>query len=785
MSLSLLVLGGCSSPEARRARHMSRGQEYLRDGNLEKAQVEFQNVLQIAPGDITARVLLGQVAERKGSIREAFGDYRAAVDMDPQNPVARSSLGRIYVFANEPITALELVEPALMRYPNDPDLLTVRGSARQELRDTDAAFSDARRAVQVAPQNENAIALLASLYVTSRDGARAVTLLQGSLKHMPGSIPLRQILASVYQSLDEPQLVESQYLEIVKLAPKEFRYRLQLAQFYQRGHRPGDAEEVLKKAVAAMPRENDAKLAYVEFVSSARSVQDGRRLLNEFISRDPQNYDLQLGLGEMQLKSADLKGALDTYRRIVANGEDHPQTLIARNRIATILVTQGQTAQALALVSEVLQRSPRDSDALIMRGNIELQRGDSAAAIADLRAVLRDQPEDVPILRTLARAHLANGEPELAEGSLRDAMKAAPRSVGVRLDLAQLLMESNRYASALAILEETVLEAPTSLEARVALARGLLAARQYPMAGRAAEDLRQVAPQSAIGWYLGGLAAVAQSRPDDARTQFERGLELEPHSIDLITSLVKLEVSTDHLPQAFARAEAAVAAQPHDALPHNVLGELYLASNNYPKAADEFAAAIQLDGQLWLAYRNLALTQISSRDLNAATRTYENALGRIGLNPDLVVDLAALYERQGRSEDAIKLYQTLHDRRPHLTVIANNLAMLLVTYRKDPISLNEAQELTASFDRSDSPSLLDTEGWVHLKSGNVVGALPLLTAASAYMPKSRIIRYHLGMAEVAAKQLTKARTDLQAALQGTPDFVGAEEARSALAKLRM
>src|SRR5215472_7567075 len=121
-ALAALILGGCSSPDARRANHMSRGERFLREGKLEKAQVEFRNVLQIAPGDTTARVMLGQVAEKQGSIREAFSDYRAAVDLDPENRVARTCLARIYVFAEEPETALELIEPSLIRYPNDPEL---------------------------------------------------------------------------------------------------------------------------------------------------------------------------------------------------------------------------------------------------------------------------------------------------------------------------------------------------------------------------------------------------------------------------------------------------------------------------------------------------------------------------------------------------------------------------------------------------------------------------------------------------------------------------------------
>jgi predicted Zn-dependent protease len=778
------ALSGCSSPEARHASHMKRGERYLAEGKLDKAQIEFRSALQIAPGDVAARVMIGHIAEKEGNIREAFGDYRAAVDLAPESPVARASLARIYVFADEPQTALELIEPTLIRFPNDPELLTVRGAARAELKDTEEAFADAQQAVKIAPKNENAIALLASLYQSTRAGGKAVELLKSTLVALPSSIDLREILASVYMNLDEPRLAEEQLIQIVKIAPKDFSHRLKLAQFYQKAKRLDDAERVLKQAVADLPDNNGVKLAYVEFLRTARTPAEGQRILAQFITRDPGNYDLQLGFGALQLQGGDVASSLATYRRIVAKAGERPQALSARDRIAAILATQGHSAEALSLVSEVLQKSPRDRDALVMRGNIELERGDSAASIADLRAVLRDQPDDVPILRTLARAHLINGEPALAEDSLRDAMKAAPKDVAVRVDLAQLLIQSNRYPSAVAILEETVLEAPQSFPAREALARAYFSGQQFEYAARAAEDLKLVAPQRAVGWYLAGLVAVSRKSLDDAATQFEAALKLEPNAIDVVAALVRLEVSRDQVSRAFERANAAVAAQAGNGVAHNMLGELYLATKKYPEAIQELTQATHLAPKLWLPYRNLALAQIASGDLKAATGTYEAAIAAVGMNPTLVVDLAALYERQGRVDDAIKSYRSLHDRSPRLEVAANNLAMLLVTYKTDQVSLNEAQTLTSAFDHSDSASLLDTQGWVRFKAGELIQALAELQAAAARSPKSKVIRYHLAMAQLEAKQFAKARTNLEAALEGGQNFAGAEEARTALAKLR-
>jgi len=150
----------------------------------------------------------------------------------------------------------------------------------------------------------------------------------------------------------------------------------------------------------------------------------------------------------------------------------------------------------------------------------------------------------------------------------------------------------------------------------------------------------------------------------------------------------------------------------------------------------------------------------------------------------LVTELATLYERQGQIDEAIHQYELLYQRRPHLELAANNLAMLLVTYRKDRASLDRARDLTASFANSDVAALLDTHGWVMFKRGEVLQALAALEKASTQAPDSKVIRYHLGMAEMQAGRRERARADLESALAGAASFSGSEEARQTLASLK-
>ena len=777
------VLVACGGADARRASHMNRGQEYFEQANYEKARVEFRNALQITPNDAEARYQAGRVAEKLGDIREALGMYQGAIESNPEQVQARANLGRLFVFGGAPERALEIVKPGLEKHPDSAELLTVRSAARLQMKDREGALADVKRAVELAPADENAVALLASLYRQSGEGPRAIELVSGALQKIPASVDLRQVLANLYINAGEPARAEEQLRKVVELQPKQLPSRYSLALFYTRSKRLDDAEKALQEAMTAVPENDDAKLVYVEFLSSQRSHEQAERALRGFIAKNPDDFDLQLGLGAFQQRAGATQDAIATYRKIVADRQSGSKGVTARNRIAVIDVMQGRREEAQTLIAEVLKASPRDNDALTLRGNLALDKGDTATAIADLRAVLRDQPNAAPVLRALARAHLANNESALAEENLHAAIDAAPGEMAARVELAQLLMQTGRSEQAVALLEEAVKRAPTDASAREALVRAYLAKADLDAARTAAEDLRTLAPKLAVAPYLAGLVAQEQKRFDDAEREFKQALELQPTAMDALAALTRLQLARGHGPDAIARVQAMVSADPQNAIARNLLGELHMQTRDFTAAALDFQSATTAAPRWWVPYRNLAATKMATKDVNGAVGIYQSGLRATHDEPRLVTDLAALYEQQGRVDDAIQTYDTLNKRYPKLDFVANNLAMLLATYRKDEASLTRARDLTASFASSENGALLDTHGWVRLKLGDLNQALPALERAADRAPESKVIRYHLGMAQFKAGQRDKARTSLESALQGA-SFAGSDEARATLAQLK-
>ena len=82
-------------------------------------------------------------------------------------------------------------------------------------------------------------------------------------------------------------------------------------------------------------------------------------------------------------------------------------------------------------------------------------------------------------------------------------------------------------------------------------------------------------------------------------------------------------------------------------------------------------------------------------DSDAALGTLRKGLPVVADPDRLGIEIASYYAGIGSTEEAIRQYEQVLSRSPESEVAANNLAMLLVTYKNDRASLDRAKALTA------------------------------------------------------------------------------------------
>jgi predicted Zn-dependent protease len=257
----------------------------------------------------------------------------------------------------------------------------------------------------------------------------------------------------------------------------------------------------------------------------------------------------------------------------------------------------------------------------------------------------------------------------------------------------------------------------------------------------------------------------------------------EPNNVAALEALYRVQAGAKDLDAALKTANAIQALQPKLPLGYYLAGLVQQGQQKSAEATESFAAAVALAPTDWQAYRGQAVAELARGNVDAAISVFRQGIAATKGAPPLVVDLATLLEQQGRPAEAIAEYEAMLAADPRNDLGANNLAMLLITYRKDEKSLARASELAQRFAKSPNPAFLDTYGWVLYSRGKYAEAVPVLAAAVAKAPQAQVLQYHLGMAQLKLGDRAAARTSLEAAVKGKASYPGVEEARATLASL--
>lgn len=779
-----LMLAACGGAESRKARFIEKGETFQAEHNWEKARLEYRNALQIDPKNMHVRLRAAQVAEKLGDFREAVGLYQSVVQADSANTVARASLAKLYLFGGLQQESSKLVDEGLAVKSDDAGLLTVRGAIRRQAGDEGGALQDAEAAIAQAPADENAVALLASIYAQKSRVPDAISLIDRALNLEPKSVDLRIIKAQLLLDLQNPKDAEKALAEVIELEPGNLNHRYRLAQLHLIQKDIDSAESILRKAMESAPADVGAKLALANMIATYRSVEAAEKSLAELLSADSGNLQLKMAHAQFFDTHRKLPEAKRVYAEVVEIDGSKRYGLEARNKLAAIAIRESRIDEASNLIEAVLKESPRDNDALVMRANLSQLKGDPTAAVADLRAVLRDQPNTQPILRALAQAHLANKELSLAEETLRNAIRSDPRDIATRLQLAQLLIQNDRAADAQPVVDQLVLEQPGDPAALEAAFRVQMARRDLARARVSANTIQTLRPAAPTGFYLAGLVEQVDGKLDAARAAYEKARELAPDALEPLTALIRIDLEQSKADRAIERVDAVIAANRQSAPAHNLKGEVLSSLKRHEEAISEFRLAMQLAPKWWTPYRGIAVTEVLAGRPEAGVTAYKQGIAATQAAP-LITDLTELYERQGMIDAAIAEYEAWLKREPQADIATNNLSMLLITHKSnDKSSLDKAAKLSERLQNSNNAAFLDTYAWVRYVRGEFAAAVPPLQRAVDLAPREPMLRARLGLAQYKAGHAEAAKKNLESALAESTSFIGADDAKAALSTLQ-
>jgi tetratricopeptide (TPR) repeat protein len=242
----------------------------------------------------------------------------------------------------------------------------------------------------------------------------------------------------------------------------------------------------------------------------------------------------------------------------------------------------------------------------------------------------------------------------------------------------------------------------------------------------------------------------------------------QTHSLSsaVLASYARALAATGSLPQAVARMEAAVQADPQSADLHDDLGSLYAQERDWPAAQQQFVQAVRLNPELAGAHLHLGLAmqaQGQSEGLGELERAAQLAPGSAMVS----LELGKAYAAAGQDDRAVAQFQQALDRQPNLTPAMLEMALALQRLNKVPEAIALLQKLILLEPKN--ADALANLGMALTQTQQAKDAVPLLQRSIALAPKVAVTHQNLAAAYVQLNQLDDAIRELHAALKLTPD----------------
>ena len=193
------LLAGCTrSPEAKKARHLERGDKYFAKAQYREALIEYANVLQLDRANTRAIHQLALTHYQLGQMGQAFPYLVKSQELDPGDADVRLKLGSIYFVARQPAEARQQVAEILGKDPKNFEALLIWAGAAITPQEVDAAIQRLEETRADHGDKARLHMALGALYVRKLETSKAERALQEAAAKEPKSLEAHTALGDFY-----------------------------------------------------------------------------------------------------------------------------------------------------------------------------------------------------------------------------------------------------------------------------------------------------------------------------------------------------------------------------------------------------------------------------------------------------------------------------------------------------------------------------------------------------------------------------------------------------------
>ncbi|MDN3638495.1 tetratricopeptide repeat protein [Simiduia curdlanivorans] len=736
---------------------------YLYLGDTDKFDLRLKTLQAMPEGEHTALYLEAARALSEQKVDEAQRYLTKLVALDAQAFDALTLLGDISLFKNDLSGAEGFYTDALSTLNNADIMLADKVFVLRRLievlirlgRSTEAyayqkLLSDANPDSYAAQQKfDDAMQLY-----TEGDLNGAAALLKELREQFPQDKGSATLLGVVAQKQGDNELAAQlfdEYLDAETVAPSI----IQAAALAKFGAQKSDEAVAMLKAAAEQQPDSAGILATygLALVELNRDLGEATKILERSLALDPNQQRLRLALASSYLQRGNQEQALAQLKKAYT---EKPQDFLIQQAYYRTLLAVGKREVLEQELSKYRNANPTSAKAYFFAGWYEFEQKDVKAAIKSFEEARKLDDAMISGLAHigLAQSYEAEGELESAAQIWQQAIKNNPASLQAYSNWVRVLQKSKQLESAIPRLNKMALPGeywqPDFARAKI-----------YQRFGKLSEALESAkaalvkASSNPVVEIL--LAAIYQESSMQsltagdvvsARNALLKSIELAPDNISYIANLIKIELDSGNVAAAQKILDDLTSESATLDVKHYLQGMIHERGGDGVAALVSYRAAwaIKPSDLMGDAIFNLLRTDSLRPELAADFLHDWVAVLPQSVKPLLY--LAMFAQSENNTTEAERLYLEVLERQSNVPAALNNLAWIYAD-RGDKRALETAKK---AYDLAPkSPAIMDTYGWLLVKSGELKAGHDVLVAALAAAPQNKDIQDHVAFAKAQLK----------------------------------
>jgi cellulose synthase operon protein C len=378
-----------------------------------EANRDLRAILSLDGRNLAALLKLAEIAAQQGEDGNVHSILGTAVAASPQSATPRLVLVRYLVSEKDFKGALAASNNLLKVQPRNIEGVSLLGQIQFALGQKKEAIATYRRLVALVPTAAAPQILLGSALSAMGDRVGAASALEAAVKLSPNSpeVESAQINLQFVQGNAEAAIASARSFQASYPGPAA---DILLADTLDRARLTEQAVAVLNKSLVDRPN-GAVLLRLIRFAMRANDSKHALELLSNWLVRNPGDIGIRLEYATLLMQQGETAQATAQYQLVL---KQDPNNVVALNNMGW-LVQASDPKRALSLLTLALKLSPNSADVADTLGWVKLQQKDVAGGLDLLNRAHTMQPKDGEITYHLVLSLDASSKRDAARGLLK------------------------------------------------------------------------------------------------------------------------------------------------------------------------------------------------------------------------------------------------------------------------------------------------------------------------------------------------------------------------------